>query len=159
MSSVFFLETGGSDVTALGSTYRFKTDGAHVADAYSLMEEEFWGGTTPVHAHPGAEEAFYVLEGQVEVWADGTTSVASGGAFIVVPRGVPHALRRLSSEPVRMLTIASPPGFERIFAAVAAIGEEVLLADPERLAALAAKYGTEVLGDYPDAQEGSSIQG
>lgn len=152
MSSVFSLPTGGGVVTALGSTYRFKTDGAHVANAYSLMEEEFWGETTPLHAHPGAEETFYVLEGRVELWADGATSEASSGAFIVVPRGVPHALRRLSAEPVRMLTIVSPPGIERVFAAVAAIGEPALLADPERLAALAAQYGTDVLGDYPDAQ-------
>jgi len=33
---------------------------------------------------------------------------------------------------------------------VAAIGEQDLFADPERLAALAAHYGTDVLGDYPD---------
>ena len=150
MSSVFLLATGGSEVTALGSTYRFKTDGAQVADAYALMEEEFWGETTPLHAHRGAEEAFYVVQGRVELWAGGTTWVASSGSFIVVPRGVPHALRRLSAEPVRLLTIVSPPGFERIFEAVAAIGEDELLADPERLAALAAEYGTDVLGDYPD---------
>ncbi|MGA8845877.1 MAG: cupin domain-containing protein [Nocardioides sp.] len=136
-------------MTALGSTYHQKTDGVHVAHAYSLMEEEFWGETTPLHAHPGAEEAFYVLGGQVEVWADEVTSQVSAGAFIVVPRNIPHALRRLSAEPVRMLTIVSPPGFERIFDAVAAIGEASLLADPERLVALAAQYGTDVLGDYP----------
>lgn len=112
--------------------------------------EEFWGETTPLHSHPGAEESFYVLEGRVELWAGGATSEAISGAFIVVPRGVPHALRRVSAEPVRMLTIVSPPGFEQIFRAVAEIGEESLLADPERLAALAAEYGTEVLGDYPD---------
>jgi hypothetical protein len=58
-----------------------------------------------------------------------------------------------------MLSIASPPGFERIFAAVAEIGEEELLADPERLADLAAEYGTEVLGDCPEAQEGSAFLG
>lgn len=149
MSSIFLLPTGGDHVTALGSTYHVKTNGAHVADAYSLMEEEFWGATTPLHTHPGADESFYVLDGRVELWSDGITSEASSGAFIVVPRGTPHALRRLSDGPVRMLTIVSPPGFERIFAAVAAIGEEELLADPERLVALAAEYGTEVLGDYP----------
>lgn len=152
MSSVFLLPTGGGMVTALGSTYHFKTDGGHVSNAYSLMEEEFWGETTPLHTHPGAEESFYVLEGRVELWADGATSEASKGAFIVIPRGAPHALRRLSAEPVRMLTIVSPPGFERIFAAVAAIGEQDLFADPERLAALAAQYGTDVLGDYPDTR-------
>ena len=151
MSSVFLLGAGGRMVTALGSTYHHKTDGAHVANAYSLMEEEFWGETTPLHAHPGAEEAFYVLDGRVELWSDGVASEASRGAFIVVPRGVPHALRRLSTEPVRMLTIVSPPGLEEIFDAVAAIGESELLADPERLVALAAEYGTEVLGDYPGA--------
>ena len=150
MSSVFLLPRGGDEVTALGSTYHSKTDGAHVADAYSLMEEEFWAETTPLHAHPDAEESFYVLEGRVELWSDGITSEASSGAFIVVPRGTPHALRRLSADPVRILTIVSPPGFERIFAAVAAIGEEELIADPERLASLAAAYGTDVLGDYPD---------
>ena len=150
MSSVFLLARGGGDVvSALGSTYHVKTDGDHVSNAYSLMEEEFWGETTPLHAHPGAEETFYVLEGRIELWANGDTVRASSGAFISVPRGVPHALRRLSAEPVRMLTIVSPPGFERIFQAVATIGEDELLADPERLAALAAQYGTEILGDYP----------
>lgn len=149
MSSVFMLRGGGESVTALGSTYDVKTDGAHVAGAFSLMEEEFWGETTPLHMHPDAEETFYVLQGVVELWVDGRASEASTGAFIVVPRGVPHALRRLSDVPVRMITVVSPPGFERIFSAVAEIGEEELLADPERLAALAAEYGTEILGDCP----------
>lgn len=150
MSSLFLLRPGCDTVTALGSTYRFLTHGTPVADAFSLMHEEFWAETTPLHSHPEAEESFYVLEGHVEVWAEGTTEQASSGAFIVVPRGVPHGLRRLSADPVRMLTIVSPPGFEGVFAAVAQVGEEALLADPERLAALAAEYGTEVLGDYPE---------
>ncbi len=150
MSSLYLLREGGRAVTALGSSYLHKTDGEHVANAYALMEEEFWGETTPLHAHPGAEEAFYVLAGRVEVWVDGTVWEASQGSFMVVARGAPHALRRLSPDPVRMLTIASPPGFERIFDAVAEIGESELLADPERLAALAAEYGTEVLGDFPE---------
>ena len=136
----------------MGSTYHHKTDGSHVAGAYSLMEEEFWGETTPLHAHPDAEEAFYVLEGRVELWAEGAPTEVSPGAFMVVPRGAPHALRRLSRDPVRMLTIVSPPGFERVFDAVVEIGESDLLAHPEQLVALAAQYGTEVLGDYPITQ-------
>ncbi|MDV3296917.1 MAG: hypothetical protein LOY01_14065 [Brachybacterium paraconglomeratum] len=47
-----------------------------------------------------------------------------------------------------MLTLISPPGFERIFAEVADVGGESLLADPERLLALAAKHGTTILGNY-----------
>lgn len=124
MSSAFSLGSGGETVTALGSTYQVKTDGTHVGMAYSAMEEELWGESTPLHTHPGAEETFYVLAGQVEVWADGVVSTASAGAFIVVPRGTAHGLRRLSDEPVRMLTFVSPPGFEKIFAEVARLGEE-----------------------------------
>ena len=113
MSSMFLVPAGGgAEVTALGSTYRTKTDGDAVRAAYSLLEEEFWGDTTPIHRHVDAEESFYVLEGEVEVWVDGLVAPAHRGAFIVVPRGVEHGLRRLSRDPVRMLTLVSPPGFE-----------------------------------------------
>lgn len=149
MSPALESSSGGEKITALGSTYRVKTYGAEVGGAYSVMEEEFWADTTPLHRHPDAEEAFLVMGGHLEVWADGVRSQASDGAFIVIPRGTPHALRRLSEGPVRMITICSPPGLERIFAAVAEQGEDELLADPQRMVALAAEYGTEILGDYP----------
>ncbi len=42
-------------------------------------------------------------------------------------------------------------GSRGFFEAVVQEGEEDLLADPERLVVLAARYDTEVLGDYPDA--------
>lgn len=151
MSSLYLLpESGGPEVTALGSTYLTKTDGTEVAGAYALLEEQFWAETTPLHRHVDAEESFYVLAGEVEVWVDGVTTLASSGDFLVVPRGVTHGLRRVSEEPVRMLTLVSPPGFEKVFEAVVEQGEESLLAEPHRLRELAARYGTEVLGDYPE---------
>ena len=127
-----------------------RAEGVEVAGAYSLTEETFWAETTPLHTHVAAEEAFYVVSGEVEAWVAGSINAAGPGTFLVVPRGVPHGLRRLSAEPVRMLTLISPPGFERVFAEVMAAGEEELLADPERLVELAARYGTEVLGGYPE---------
>lgn len=151
MTAAFLASPGdGPQVTALGSTYVTKTNGTHVAGAYSLTEEAFWSDTTPLHRHVDAEEAFYVLAGEVEAWIDGGIHAAGPGTFLVVPRGVPHGLRRLSSQPARMLTIISPPGFEKVFEAVAERGEDELLADPKQLIELAARYGTEVLGDYPD---------
>ena len=140
----------GARVTALGSTYTTKTDGDDTAGAYSLVEEDFWGDSTPLHAHTSAEEAFYVLSGRAAVWLDGAETQAGPGSFLVVPRGAPHALKRLSDEPVRMLTLVSPAGLQRFFDAVVAQGEDELLADPERLVALAAEYDTEILGDYPE---------
>ena len=140
----------GSRLTALGSTYTTKADGRSTAGNYWLVEEEFWGDSTPLHTHTAAEEAFYVQSGELVAWLDGTEVTAGPGTFLLVPRGRPHALRRIGDEPVRMLTVVSPAGLERFFEAVVREGEEALLADPERLLALAAEHGTQILGDYPD---------
>ena len=139
----------GPRLTALGSTYTTKAAGDVSTGAYWLVEEEFWGDTTPLHTHTAAEEAFYVLGGEVAVWMDGAESVARAGAFLLVPRGTPHGLRRVSDERVRMMTLVSRAGRESFFTAVVREGEEALLADPDRLVQLAAAHGTEIVGDYP----------
>ena len=139
----------GATVTALGSTYTTKTDGATTEGAYSLVEEDFWGDPTPLHRHVGAEEAFYVLSGRLAVWVDGVEAAVDPGAFVVVPRGAAHAARRLGHEPVRMLTLISPPGVERFFDAVVEKGEAALVEDPERLEQLAREFGTEIIGEHP----------
>ncbi len=138
-------------MSALGSTYTTKADREATRGAYVLVEEEFWGGPTPLHRHLESEEAFYVLSGEVAVWLDTSEMLATAGSFLLVPRGLPHGLRRVGDEPVRLLTLVSPPGFERFFDDVVRKGEPALLSDPERLAELAAASGTEVLGDYPTA--------
>jgi hypothetical protein len=48
-----------------------------------------------------------------------------------------------------MLTLISPAGLQRFFEAVVREGEEEILAQPERLVALAAEFGSEILGDHP----------
>jgi mannose-6-phosphate isomerase-like protein (cupin superfamily) len=141
----------GTTISALGSTYTTKTDGAATGGAYSLVEEELWGDPTPLHAHTREEEAFYVLSGRLAVWVDGTETVAEPGTFLVIPRGVPHAARRVGDTPPRMLTLISPAGLQRFFEAVVREGGEELLGRPERLVALAAEFGSEILGDYPGA--------
>lgn len=139
----------GRMISALGSTYTTKTDGRATHAAYSLVEEELWGDATPLHTHAREEEAFYVLSGRLAVWVDGTETVAEPGAYLVIPRGVPRAARRLGEDPVRMLTLISPAGLQEFFEAVVRKGEERLLAEPERLIALAGEFGTKILGDYP----------
>jgi len=141
----------GSTISALGSTYTTKTDGQATGGAYSLVEEELWGDATPLHIHNREEEAFYVLSGRLAVWVDGTETVAEPGTFLLIPRGVAHAARRVGDEPARMLTLISPAGLQAFFEAVVREGEEQLLADPERLIALVGEFGSEILGDYPSS--------
>jgi mannose-6-phosphate isomerase-like protein (cupin superfamily) len=128
-------------ITVLGSTYRYLEDGGATGGAYSLVEETFFGDPPPLHVHDDAEEAFYVLGGSGAAVVDGQERPLTPGAYVVVPRGVPHTLRRDAEEPLRLLTVMSPAGFERFFLAVAATpGGEAALSEDD-LVALAASYG------------------
>jgi mannose-6-phosphate isomerase-like protein (cupin superfamily) len=130
-----------AEITVLGSTYRFLADGAATGGRYSLCEKTFWGDPPPLHVHEAEEESFYVLDGHGSVSIGGTEHPVAAGSFVLVPRGVPHTLHRTSQEPLRMLTLVSPAGFEQFFVEIAATpgGEDAL--DEEALVALAARYG------------------
>ena len=148
----------GSTISALGSTYTTKTDGEATGGAYSLVEEELWGDSTPLHLHRREEEAFYVLSGRLAVWVDGTEQFAEPGAFLLIPRGVPHAARRVTDEPVRMLTLVSPSGLQRFFESVVHEGEEELLAHPERLAPWPPSSAARSLGITRTCEESGAAQ-
>ena len=62
----------------------------------------------PLHVHQGAEEGFLVLEGELAVHAGGRVVTAVAGAFVLVPRGLVHAIANRSGVPVRWLTLISP---------------------------------------------------
>lgn len=86
------------------------------------------------HVHDHSKEFFYVLEGELEVfafepadrsgdrWQDwesskGEQAVRAGaGSCMFVPTGCPHAFRNASDQPARMLFQSSPPpAHERYF--------------------------------------------
>ena len=110
------------------------------------VEEELWGDPTPLHVHSREKEAFYVLFGRLAVWVDGTETVAAPGMFLVIPRGAPHAARRIGDEPPQVAPPA--PGqrgrpalridrYERIQLASLLrkllVGFEQVVAEPGRL--------------------------
>lgn len=73
------------------------------------------------HVHEREDEAFLILGGD-HVFECGDESFAVGpGAYLFLPRGVPHAHRRVGDRGAsRMLVMVSPPGFERFFLEIAA---------------------------------------
>src|SRR4029078_624011 len=60
----------------------------------------------PMHVQTDEDEAFYILEGEIEFEVDGQVAVAARGALRFVARGAAHTFRVLTPT-ARMLVICS----------------------------------------------------
>jgi quercetin dioxygenase-like cupin family protein len=84
----------------------------------SLTVEE-WGlppGTMiPPHTHTREDECNLVLKGELTCDVGGELVVAPAGSYVLKPRNVPHALCNAGTEPVRVVEILTPGGFEGYF--------------------------------------------
>lgn len=84
---------------------------------FSMVEAtEKPGSAAPLHVHHGEAEAFYVLEGAIELTCGDDTLTAAAGDFVHTPADVPHMYRVVGDRPARVLLLFSRPGFERFFA-------------------------------------------
>jgi quercetin dioxygenase-like cupin family protein len=126
-----------------------ETTGGRVAVIEHLAPR---GAGSPLHVHRREDEWFYVLEGELAFWVGGRTIQAPAGSFVFGPRGVPHTFA-VTSEEARFLLVAEPAGFEGFMRALAEPAATLTIPptaagppDMERLAALAAEHGIEILG-------------
>ncbi|MFE2286716.1 cupin domain-containing protein [Streptomyces sp. NPDC059443] len=97
----------------------------------------------PRHTHHRADEGIYVLDGVLEIEFDEQTHAAPKGTFALLPRGVPHALRRASDPPPRVLQISSPGGWEHYVEDLIEAGPAVLTGgqlDPAKINPIAAGH-------------------
>src|SRR5690242_20579359 len=76
----------------------------------------------PEHVHERMDELVYVLEGEMEIDYRNTTHLLTAGMFALVPQGVPHAMRNVSTPPARVLQISSPGGWDEFLADMFAAG-------------------------------------
>lgn len=97
----------------------------------------------PRHTHHVADELIYVLDGELGVDFDDRKLTATAGTFVLLPHGIPHALRCASSPPPRVLQISSPGGWERYLEDLFEAGDAVLTdgrLDPVKINPIAATY-------------------
>lgn len=124
-----------------------KAAASETGGAFTLIETTNPPNTgPPLHLHRSVDEAFYVLEGQYEFHCGPTPIEAGPGAFVLLPKGVPHRYRT-GSEGGRVLMLFSPGGTEDYFRDLAA----AMLSsgsDDEALAELARHHGIELLDAY-----------
>ncbi len=85
--------------------------------SFSVVEERARiGCMTPRHVHGRESETFLVLDGALEGWFEGTTTIVEAGSLIHLPAGREHAFR-VASQTAHFYTLISPGGFEEFFPA------------------------------------------
>jgi quercetin dioxygenase-like cupin family protein len=113
----------------LGTLVQIKLDGRATAGRLGVFEALFpRGASPPLHSHP-QDETFYVLDGEVTVWADGPPRLCRRGGLASVPGGTPHSFR-VESDTARMLIMSTPAGIEEFVRALAGPAEWPWLQPP-----------------------------
>lgn len=95
---------------AVGTTrVRFLVPASATGGAYEVMEFRGQpGGVGPrAHVHRRADEAFIVLEGELEMGVGGEKVQAPAGTSVHVPRGVVHVFRYAAAD-TRFLAVLTP---------------------------------------------------
>ena len=96
-----------------GGLYTLKATGAETGGAMTIFEVLAGAEAgPPLHVHEHEDEAFFVLEGAIDLLVDGTITRLGPGGFGFGPRRVPHTWAAVSDGPARMLAVVTPCGFE-----------------------------------------------
>lgn len=145
----------GQAIWQLGNRFTLKVAADQTQGAYSLLEQVCAGAPAPVHVHDHEEEAFYILEGSIQLYLGDAVTTAEAGSFCLVPRGTPHTFESTGASPARMLVIISPPGLERFFAEVEErFPEADGMPTPDvagpALTEMAQRYGLRLVGPPPN---------
>jgi quercetin dioxygenase-like cupin family protein len=104
----------------------------------------------PMHTHQSEDEAFFVLDGEVEFFlGDSPPRLARPGDLVFGPRGVPHRFEVRTPE-ARLLVLGTPGGGERFFRAMGTPAASPALPVPQppdvdRVVAIAAAHNIEIL--------------
>ena len=92
----------------LGGLLLFKVAGDPATGRKCIVEERMVRGcATPAHRHAADDETFIVLEGELALWIEGVTSIATPGSVAYVPAGLVHAWR-VESDQARTLVVTTP---------------------------------------------------
>jgi quercetin dioxygenase-like cupin family protein len=147
------VSAGRRDLWFAGVRVIVHVDAAQSQGRLGVWEsEESRGVGLPLHVHSREDEQVVVLDGEILVRVGDRTHSLTPGATIALPRGVPHA-HLVTSARARLLTVAVPGGFERLFAELGVPALSGTAAPPtpdnDTLVAAVRRLGVEVVGPPP----------
>ena len=78
----------GKVISVVGDTYRIVAGGKQTGNKYALIDMMIpKGGGPGPHAHKDVQEAFYIIDGELEVTSDDGIYIATAGSFVNIPTG------------------------------------------------------------------------
>ena len=99
-----------------GDIYTIKATRHDTNGAFAFIDAIVPPGGGPIaHAHPDQDEAFFLLDGELEFLDGDRTFVAEQGSFLFIPRGSRHRFKNISGTDVRTLFMFTPGGPEELF--------------------------------------------
>ncbi|MGI5128242.1 cupin domain-containing protein [Pseudonocardia sp. CA-107938] len=132
-----------------GQSYRlgnalFKVGGSQTGGRFDfLVMDVAHRSGPPLHVHEVQDDTFFVLSGVLTVQAGDELVELGPGDFATVPPGVPHTFDNLGAEPVRVVNIMTPGGYDELFQEW-----EQLATDPSdaEVATIYARHGARPVG-------------
>lgn len=99
----------------LGMPLRMLCESRETGGAWSLFDEEVPTGMgPPAHRHDW-DEAYYILDGEIDFEIDGESVRSRAGDFTYLPRGTVHGFKGASTAPARVLIFAAPAHASEFF--------------------------------------------
>jgi quercetin dioxygenase-like cupin family protein len=142
----------GSAVWFLGCPTSVKATRAQTGGSFGLIEQELPPSfASPYHVHHREDERFYILDGGLTFICDQKRWKVGPGAYLFLPRNIPHGFKVEETGPAKILILVTPAGFEQFILemsepAPAPAGPP----DMQKLVAVAAQYGIDILGPLPE---------
>jgi quercetin dioxygenase-like cupin family protein len=131
-------------LNVLGMPLRFLCDSRETGERWSLFDEDIpLGMGPPPHRHDW-DEAYYVLDGEVDFEIDGEAVTIRAGDFARLPANTIHGFKGASAAGARVLIFAQPGHSSEFFEQ---LNDEVrnLPEDLHKLPEIASRHGIEMM--------------
>jgi quercetin dioxygenase-like cupin family protein len=143
----------GKQVALYGVRFSYKVEQADSGGSLAVMEVEIPAKTlVKPHNHTREDEFTLVLAGPVGVRLGDRVMEADTGAYLVKPRGIPHAMWNAGDAVAKVIEMVSPAGLETYFEELSAVLTEHR-GDAPRYYALAEGYGIAIMDAWVEELE------
>lgn len=151
----------GPSILVMGDNYRIIIDSEQTNGAYALIDMLIPPeGGPPPHSHVTFQEAFYIIDGEIEVITKEEKYSATKGSYVNIPfNGPVHKFTNKTDKKAHILCLITPAGMEKMFKEIGKpVTDDTFLPPPQmtpeeqkQVKSIAEKYGQKLYSpDYLD---------